>query len=88
LRDREVTGDPAGSKGAEEAPGDLPSESECLERKSTGQLAGQIHYLKKIVEKYTLSRQSGDSIYTESCFYYLSYLYFFVNVMVIATITF
>ena len=42
LRDREVTGDPAGAKAPRRLQ-DLPAESECPERKSTGQLAGTIN---------------------------------------------
>ncbi|MBT2729065.1 hypothetical protein J7E63_19400 [Bacillus sp. ISL-75] len=42
LRDREVTGDPGGAKAPRRLQ-DLPSESECPERKSTGQLAGTIN---------------------------------------------
>jgi len=39
LRDREVTGDPAGAKALRRLQ-DLPAESECPERKSTGPFAG------------------------------------------------
>ncbi|WP_335382415.1 hypothetical protein [Neobacillus drentensis] len=47
LRDKEVAGDPAGAKAPRRLQ-KLPAESECPERKSTGQLAGTILDLDKI----------------------------------------
>ncbi|AZU62913.1 hypothetical protein CHR53_17575 [Neobacillus mesonae] len=45
LRDREVTGDPAGVKAPRRLPY-LPAESECPERKSTGPFAWTVFYKK------------------------------------------
>jgi hypothetical protein len=41
LRDQEVTGDPTGAEAPRRLQ-DLPAESECPERKSTGPFAGNI----------------------------------------------
>jgi hypothetical protein len=47
LRDREVTGDPGGAKAPRRLQ-DLPAESECPERKSTGQIS-RYHKNRKLV---------------------------------------